>query len=280
MMLMKIRKAKLRIRLYLSCALALVCVVGIAISTYKIIEWAIDSSRTKDQEQEVSNIADAKEKDDDNTTEVVEQKEPDPKTGPYWDYIKMKLIDVDFSELIKKNPDTVGWISLSGTNINYPVVQTTNNDFYLNHTFDRSYNQAGWVFADYRNSVDGKDKNMIFYAHGRVDGTMFGTLRNVLTNGWLNNPDNFTVRTSNARENALWQVFSVYHIETTTDYIKTGFNDDQDFQNFTNMLINRSAFNFHTNVTGTDHILTLSTCYSNTERVVLHAKLIKRSVKE
>ena len=280
MMLMKIRKAKLRIRFYLSCALALVCVVGIAISTYKIIEWAIDSSRTKDQEQEVSNIADAKEKDDDNTTEVVEQKEPDPKTGPYWDYIKMKLIDVDFSELIKKNPDTVGWISLSGTNINYPVVQTTNNDFYLNHTFDRSYNQAGWVFADYRNSVDGNDKNMIFYAHGRVDGTMFGTLRNVLTNGWLNNPDNFTVRTSNARENALWQVFSVYHIETTTDYIKTGFNDDQDFQNFTNMLINRSAFNFHTNVTGTDHILTLSTCYSNTERVVLHAKLIKRSVKE
>lgn len=280
MMLMKIRKAKLRIRLYLSCALALVCVVGIAISTYKIIEWAIDSSRTKDQEQEISDIADAREKDDDNTTEVVEQKEPDPKTGPYWDYIKMKLIDVDFSELTKKNPDTVGWISLSGTNINYPVVQTTNNDFYLNHTFDRSYNQAGWVFADYRNSVDGKDKNMIFYAHGRVDGTMFGTLRNVLTNGWLNNPDNFTVRTSNARENALWQVFSVYHIETTTDYIKTGFSDDQDFQSFTNMLINRSAFNFHTNVTGTDHILTLSTCYSNTERVVLHAKLIKRSVKE
>ena len=280
MMLMKIRKAKLRIRLYLSCALALVCVVGIAISTYKIIEWAIDSSRTKGQEQEISDIADAKEKDDDNTTEVVQQKEPDPKTGPYWDYIKMKLIDVDFSELIKKNPDTVGWISLSGTNINYPVVQTTNNDFYLNHTFDRSYNQAGWVFADYRNSVDGNDKNMIFYAHGRVDGTMFGTLRNVLTNGWLNNPDNFTVRTSNARENALWQVFSVYHIETTTDYIKTGFNDDQDFQSFTNMLINRSAFNFHTNVTGTDHILTLSTCYSDTERVVLHAKLIKRSVKE
>lgn len=270
----------MRIRLYLSCALALVCVVGIAISTYKIIEWAIDSSRTKGQEQEISDIADAKEKDDDNTTEVVQQKEPDPKTGLYWDYIKMKLIDVDFSELIKKNPDTVGWISLSGTNINYPVVQTTNNDFYLNHTFDRSYNQAGWVFADYRNSVDGNDKNMIFYAHGRVDGTMFGTLRNVLTNGWLNNPDNFTVRTSNARENALWQVFSVYHIETTTDYIKTGFNDDQDFQSFTNMLINRSAFNFHTNVTGTDHILTLSTCYSNTERVVLHAKLIKRSVKE
>ena len=88
------------------------------------------------------------------------------------------------------------------------------------------------------------------------------------------------MRTSNAHENALWQVFSVYHIRTTSDYIQTSFYDEQEFQKFTNKLMKRSAFNFHTNVTGTDHILTLSTCYSDTERVVLHAKLIKRLVKE
>ena len=191
----------------------------------------------------------------------------------------MKLIDVDFAELKKKNPETVSWISVSGSNINYPVVQSTNNDFYLNHTFDRSYNEAGWVFADFRNRVDGTDKNMIFYAHGRIDGTMFGTLRNVLTNGWLSNQSNFTVRTSNEHENALWQVFSVYHIPTTSDYIQTSFLSDAEFQKFTKKLINRSAYNFHTNVEGTDHIITLSTCYSETERVVLHAKLIKRSAK-
>ena len=277
---MKIRKVKSRIKLVASCILALVCVAGIAVSTYKIIEWKVDSDRTKNQEEEISNVADVTEKEDDTKTEVVRQKEPDPKTGPYWDYIKMKLIDVDFSELKAKNKDTVSWISVSGTNINYPVVQTTNNDFYLNHSFDRSYNQAGWVFADFRNSVDGKDKNMIFYAHGRVDGTMFGTLRNALTNGWLNNTSNFTVRTSNAHENSLWQVFSVYHIPTTSDYIQTSFYNDAEFQKFTNMLMKRSAYNFRTNVTGTDHILTLSTCYSETERVVLHAKLIKRAVRE
>ena len=277
---MKIRKTKSRIKLCLSCILALACVVGIAVSTFKIIEWKVDSNRTKDQEEEVSNIAEITEKDDDDNTKVVEQKKPDPKTGPYWDYIKMKLIDVDFAELKAKNKDTVSWIQVSGTNINYPVVQTTNNDFYLTHTFDRSYNQSGWVFADFRNSVDGNDKNMIFYAHGRVDGTMFGTLRTVLTNGWLNNSSNYTIRTSNAHENSLWQVFSVYHIPTTSDYIQTSFYNDEEFQKFTNMLINRSQFNFQTNVDGSDHILTLSTCYSDTERVVLHAKLIKRAVKE
>ncbi len=260
--------------------MALVCVVGIGVSAYKIIEWKIDSERTKIQENEIETIAEVNEKDDDEKTEVVKQKKPDPKTGPYWDYIKMKLIDVDFTELKKKNPETVSWISVSGSNINYPVVQSTNNDFYLNHTFDRSYNEAGWVFADFRNRVDGTDKNMIFYAHGRIDGTMFGTLRNVLTNGWLSNQNNFTVRTSNEHENALWQVFSVYHIPTTSDYIQTSFLSDGEFQKFTKKLINRSAYDFHTNVDGADHILTLSTCYSETERVVLHAKLIKRSARD
>ncbi len=277
---MKIRKGRSRVKLGLSCLLALVCVVGIGVSAYKLIVWKIDSENTKNQTGEIQELANVNEKDDDENTKVVKQKEPDPKTGPYWDYIKMKLIDVDFSELKRKNKDTVSWISVGGTNINYPVVQTTNNDFYLNHTFDRSYNEAGWVFADFRNTVDGKDKNMIFYAHGRVDGTMFGTLRNALTNGWLSNEANFTVRTSNARENALWQVFSVYHIPTTNDYIQTSFYSDAEFQKFVNKLMKRSAYNFHTNVTGTDHILTLSTCYSETERVVLHAKLIKYSTRE
>ena len=277
---MKIRKGRSRVKLGLSCLLALVCVVGIGVSAYKLIIWKIDSENTKNQTGEIQELANVNEKDDDENTKVVKQKEPDPKTGPYWDYIKMKLIDVDFSELKRKNKDTVSWISVGGTNINYPVVQTTNNDFYLNHTFDRSYNEAGWVFADFRNTVDGKDKNMIFYAHGRVDGTMFGTLRNALTNGWLSNEANFTVRTSNARENALWQVFSVYHIPTTSDYIQTSFYSDAEFQKFVNKLMKRSAYNFHTNVTGTDHILTLSTCYSETERVVLHAKLIKYSTRE
>ena len=260
--------------------MALLCTIGIGVSAYKIIEWKMDSHQTKKQEEEILSVAEVSEKSDSQKTEVVTQKKPDPKTGPYWDYIKMKLIDVDFSELKQRNRETVSWISVSGTNINYPVVQTTNNDFYLNHTFDRSYNEAGWVFADFRNSVDGNDKNMIFYAHGRVDGTMFGTLRNILTSGWLKNTNNYTVRTSNEHENSLWQVFSVYHIPTTSDYIQTSFLGDDDFQKFTDLLMKRSAFDFHTNVAGTDHIMTLSTCYSETERVVLHAKLIKREVKE
>lgn len=54
--------------------------------------------------------------------------------------------DVDFSQLLKKNLDTVAFINVKGTNINYPIVQTKDNDYYLTHAFDKSYNEAGWVF--------------------------------------------------------------------------------------------------------------------------------------
>lgn len=275
---MKIRRTKSRVRTAISCIIALACVGGIIYSGIKIIEWKIDSDNTAAQTEQVDEAADVNEVEDTEATAYVENNEP-PESA-YWKYIKTKLLDVNLTELRAINDETVGWINVSNTNINYPFVQTSNNDFYLKHTFDKSYNSAGWVFADFRNKIDGTDKNMIIYAHGRYDSTMFGTLKNVLTNGWLNNPDNFTVRTVHDKESALWQVFSVYHIPTTSDYIQTVFTSDEEFGAFAEMLRNRSAYDFKTGVTKDDNILTLSTCLNKEERVVLHAKLIKRLKKE
>lgn len=275
---MKIRRTKSRLKTGISCLIALVCCVGIAYSAYRIIEWEIDSLNTAQQSAEIADNSEVEEVKDDEKTEVIESKD-EPPESMYYKYIKMNLLDVDFSDLRRINSDTAGWISLGGTNINYPYVHTTNNDYYLTHSFDKSYNQAGWVFTDFRNKNDGTDKNLILYAHGRYDGTMFGTLKNIMTTGWLNNSDNFIVRTANDSENALWQVFSVYRIPVTTDYIQTSFNSDQQYQDWLNMLKNRSVQDFHTTVSSSDRILTLSTCYNHVQRTVLHAKLIKRRAK-
>ena len=80
-------------------------------------------------------------------------------------------------------------------------------------------------------------------------------------------------------ENTLWQVFSVYKIPTTNDYIQIEFKNNNEFLEFANKLINRSNYNFNTTINENDFILTLSTCYNNNEKVVLHAKLIKREKK-
>ena len=197
----------------------------------------------------------------------------------YWEYVQMNLIDVDFNDLKNINPSTIGWIQVNGTNINYPFVQTNDNKYYLNHSFNKSKNSAGWVFMDYRNNISVLDKNTIIYAHGRLDNTMFGSLKNILTSGWLNNKNNYIVKLSTEYENNLWQVFSVYKIKTTNDYLQISFISNESFLEFTNKLIKRSNFNFNTKVNENDKILTLSTCYNEKEKVVLHAKLIKRVIK-
>jgi sortase B len=270
---MKIRKVKSRVKIAIGCVIALVCVVGLGYSGYKIFEWITDSASTSQQTNKIHDITKSFEIEDNDDTQIIATGEPDD--APYWKYLKTSLLDVDFNELRNINSDTAGWIHLGGTNINYPYVQTTNNDFYLKHTFDRSYNTAGWIFEDFRNKNDGTDRNMILYAHGRNDGSMFGTLRTILTNGWMKNPDNYYVRTANDGEMALWQVFSVYRIKTTTDYIQTSFSSDDQFEKFLFMLKNRSAKDFGATLSGKDKIITLSTCWNSEERVVLHAKLIK-----
>ena len=80
----------------------------------------------------------------------------------YFDYMKLKFIDVDINKLKTFNPDTIGFIKVMGTNINYPFVQTLDNDYYLNRSYDKTYNNAGWIFLDYRNN-EFNDKNSKIY---------------------------------------------------------------------------------------------------------------------
>lgn len=251
--------------------------ITLLFSIFQIINWKKDSNKTKKETVKIEKITDIKEKEDSSNTEIIGQ--DIPKDDPYWDYIKMNLMDVNFKDLKKKNSSVAGWIQVLGTNINYPYVWTTDNEYYLTHSFDKSKNYAGWVFLDYRNHKSGLSKNNIIYAHGRKDHTMFGSLNKILTNGWFLNSKNHVVRMSTETENTLWQVFSVYRIPNTSDYIQVNFNNDDEFSKFGSMILSRSKHNFNTSIDGNDTILTLSTCYDDYEKVVLHAKLIKREKK-
>jgi len=256
-----------------------ICLIGLTISAYNITKWKIDSNKTEKQISDIQEKIEIIEVQDEEDIEIIEQTEEIPKFDPYWDYIKMNLINVDFNELKKTNKSTIGWIQINNTNINYPFVQTSDNKYYLNHSFDKSYNSAGWVFLDYRNNINELDKNNIIYAHGRYDNTMFGSLKNILTSGWLTGTNDHVVKISTEKHNTLWQIFSVYRIPTTSDYLRVEFQSDNDFLNFANKLIKRSNHNFNTTINKKDKILTLSTCYNNEDKVVLHAKLIKIETK-
>ena len=273
------KKYKLKWKNLIALLIFLIAFIFLIKSGIDLINYFIDTNNTNEEIKNIEEAVKIEEVPDNENTEIIEQKEEIPKDNPYWDYIKMNLISVNFDDLLKINNETKGWIQVNGTNINYPFVQTSNNDYYLTHSYDKSYNQAGWVFMDYRNDTINYDKNTILYAHGMNNKTMFGSLRNILNSSWYNNTNNHIIKLSTPTENTLWQVFSVYHIETTNDYIQTEFTSDEEYQSFLDMLKGRSAVTFDTSLNTTDKILTLSTCYNKTDKVVMHAKLIKREAR-
>ena len=184
--------------------------------------------------------------------------------------------NIDFENLKQTNSDVVAWLKVNGTNIEYPVVKTTNNNYYMTHSFDKKYNSAGWVFIDYKNKFDGTDRNIVIYAHNRRDGSMFGTLKNILTEEWQNNEQNYIISFITENRKQEYQVFSIYKIKAEDYYITTNFDTDNEFEKFITTIKSRSVKDFDVTVSTKDNILTLSTCADNNNyRVVLHAKLVK-----
>lgn len=192
----------------------------------------------------------------------------------YWDYLSVPFMDVNFNELLNKNPDTVGWIKVEGTKVNYPVVQSDDNKYYLEHAFNRSNNAGGWIFADYRVNFADFGKNTIIYGHNMNNKTMFGSIPSMLYNSYLNNSNNYYIKISTPTSNTVWKVFSIYTIEPEVYYLKTNFKSEP-FEKFLNTIKGRSIYNFGIDVTPDDKILTLSTCdNTGTKRVAVHSKMI------
>lgn len=262
------KRKKLNVKNLCLLIFFLVMLIVFLFSLIKVIMWIIDNNNTNDIIKKVADTYEINEKIYDNEV-IINENEKDI----YFDYMKLKFIDVDINKLKTFNPDTIGFIKVMGTNINYPFVQTLDNDYYLNRSYDKTYNNAGWIFLDYRNN-EFNDKNTIIYGHGRINGTMFGSLKDTLKSSWQNNKDNYIIKISTEKENSIWQIFSVYKIATTSDYLQTTFSDNE-FESFISLIKERSSYNFETNVTNEDKVLTLSTCYNDNDKMVVHAKLIK-----
>ena len=188
-----------------------------------------------------------------------------------------KITRIDFDKLFSINNETVGWIKFNEDKINNPIVKTKDNSFYLNHAFDKSKNQAGTIFMDYRNlSFD--DRNVVLFGHAMLDNTMFGSISDVFDKDFFEKKDNNYIEIINTNNETLtYQIFSYYVIEKEEYYITTSFNGEHDFATFIDTIKKRSYKDFNIDVTTTDYILTLSTCSgvgNTTKRKVIHAKRV------
>lgn len=244
------KKRRLNKKAILAAFIMALSITGIAYSIINIFSWKEDTKENNDIKQEIN--------------ENIKQNE------------ETKEYIVDFNELKKQNSDTVAYLKVENTNIEYVVVKTIDNEYYLTHNFKKEYNVAGWIFADYRNKLDGTDKNIIIYGHNMKDGSMFNGLKDSLNSDWKNINHTITLKTEN--KETKYQIFSTYIIEPEDYYIKTEF-DEENFKEFINTIKQRSSYYYDVNIESIDNVLTLSTCNgSGSKRIVVHAKEIKEEI--
>lgn len=253
--------------------LKILCLIIFLSSLYKIFKWNIDNIKIHKINKEIN--PEIKINNSSDNVELVNP--PSNKKSNYYHYINFPLYEINFKNFLEINNDTLGFIHLNNTLINYPIVKTNDNNYYLNHSFDKKKNNAGWIYMDYRNNIDELNDNTIIYGHSRLDGTLFGTLRKVLDSSWQDNPDNYVIYFSSLNENMLFQIFSIYTINSESYYIIPNFINNDEKQKWIDTVIKRNKAKIKTEVNINDKFLTLSTC-QNTKggRIVVHAKLIKK----
>lgn len=188
-----------------------------------------------------------------------------------------------YKELLAQNSDLVGWISIEGTGIDYPVVQAKDNEKYLHHAFDRSESAHGCIFADSSCSVTKPSDNIILYGHHMKDGSMFAILDQYKKESfWQEHP---VIRFDSLYRQGQYEVMAVFTESVNTGgsgefryYDFTDATNEKEFQDFVHGCIERSIYTTGVWAEPGDELLTLSTCEytkSNGRMVVVARRILE-----
>lgn len=180
-------------------------------------------------------------------------------------------LEIDFEALLAINGDTVAWLDLPALGISYPVVFTTDRDYYLSHTFEGNKNAGGAIFVEPVNEPGFSDRNTFLYGHNSADGSMFGKLREIqyLDAEREANPFFYVYRRDGRI--AKYRIYSCYVTDEDSDSFVT-FDDDY-YDTYVDMTASRSAADLHADGLPRGNIVTLSTCYGGpgtTKRFLVH----------
>ena len=192
---------------------------------------------------------------------------------------------IAFDSLIQQNGDVKGWLKVNGTKVNYPVYQTTDNDFYISHDMNKKKSRYGALFIDCANKIGtaGNSKNVVIYGHSMRDGSMFGELKKYLNHDFYK--QNPTLDFTTLYKEGTYKVFAVFITNTIPEhdngevfnYRRSEFVDENDFNMWVEQLKERSVITTDIDVAYTDEIITLSTCAYDFEeaRLVVMARRVR-----
>ena len=181
-------------------------------------------------------------------------------------------IPIDFASLKETNPDIYAWIEIPDTNVNYPIVQSADDDsYYLNHTIDGQEGYPGSIYTEKVNAKDFSDFNTVIYGHDMKDGSMFRKLEEYKDKDfWKENPY-FYIYTPDGNV-ATYQIYSVGVVKDTSEGYTYQFADDAAFASFLEATKASSLYDTGVEVGNDSQIVTLSTCTreGNDDRTIVH----------
>lgn len=177
---------------------------------------------------------------------------------------------VDFESLRAVNPEIVAWLSIDGTNIDYPVAQHSDNDYYLHHLFNGEWNSSGCLFMDCNNQVDFSDRHTIIYGHHMDNGTMFQNLMGYKNQSFYDEHPTAQLFTPGGAYTV--ELFAGYVTGVDGNAWQLDFALDAEFVEWLEDAKNNSLFESPVTPTEVDRIVTFSTCSYEfyNARFVLH----------
>jgi len=180
-----------------------------------------------------------------------------------------------FDKLLEINSDIVGWIRIENTGIDYPVVQSGDNDYYLKHNVEKQPSTRGSIFMDYRNTNLNDNIHTVIYGHDMKDGSMFGMLSKYKDAAYYHEHDMITFE--GIEEPMKFQIFSVYIYSPKDQFFEYEFADDQHYNAYLDRIMKKSMYDTGIKVTTDDQLLTLVTCtYEVSDaRLIVHAKRVQ-----
>ena len=196
----------------------------------------------------------------------------------------VKLPDIldEYKTLYSKNKRLIGWLKIDDTNIDYPVMQTENNEYYLDHNFNQEYDKNGSLFLDCDCNVYPRSTNMIIYGHHMKSGSMFGKLQQYAKESY--GKKHSVIEFDTIYEKATYQVMYVFRSQVYNEddvvfkyYQFIEANSEEEFNFYMKEMASMSLYDTGVTANFGDSLLTLSTCDSSQTdgRFVVVAKRIK-----
>ena len=234
------------------------CLLVLFISGYHVIDYWLKGKASQSLNDSIR----------DKVVSAVTELQPDEGLQP-----EATPITVDFEVLQAENADIVGWLYCPDTEINYPVVQSRDNDYYLRRLLDGTWNVAGTLFMDYRNADDYSDWHTVIYGHNMKNDSMFGTLPEYRSQEYY-------------EQHPAWYLLTPtqnYKIELCAGYVTPSDSDVYNLENskeerdrILETALEQSCFNANVSVSDEDKLIALSTCSYEFEnaRFVLTGRLL------